>query len=1465
MFIVFDVETTGFIKGENKDFSNLDNFPRVVQLAYQLHDAQGKLIKQFAQIIKPEGFEIPYNAEKVHKISTARALKEGKELNSVLDEFIQDLQQVQVIAGHNIISYDLPVITAELMRAGKDSNIFLNKIIKDTCSSKEVIEFCQLPGGKGGGYKMPNLGELYEILFQEQFELAHNAAFDVQANTQVFFELLKRKIISIPNLNINVEQIEYEAPDLSDIYDTEKHFHKTPKKSKDAHSTAKDKNIEHIPFYFAYLHNHTTYSIGNSTINVKQLIKQAQKYQASALAITDLGYMSGVMEFYSHLKSVNKEISEKNEQLKKEGKKPLPLIKPIIGCEFYICEDISKQNQKSHNFQIPVLAKNETGYSNLCKLSSISFIDGFYYVPRIDRKNLLKYKEGLIVLSGWIYGEIPQTLLNYGEQKAEEVVLWYKEHFGENFYLELNNHFLDEEKFVNDFLIKMAEKHNIKAIAAQNNFYLNQNDADFFDTLLCIRNGEEKSKPIGKGSGKRYGLPNNEFYFKSPAQIEQLFSFYPQAIQNAIELAESIESYSVEKNIVLPKFDIPKEFAQQYSHLSEKDLENEYLKYLSYQGAQRKYKNITTEIKERIDFELSIIKNMGFPGYFLIVSDILNEARKKGIRIGPGRGSAAGSIIAYCLDITNVDPIQYQLLFERFLNPDRVSMPDIDIDIADDRRDEVIDYIVQKYGREKVANIITFSELGGKSAIRDAARTLGLTPEEVDKLAKAYSPIEELGISLKNLLQPENIDFSKISEGKSTESLKEQFKNAYEYFLSIHPKAREVVEHAANLEGCYRHTGKHACGLIIAPKPLDEIAPLAKDSKSGQVITQLDVGVAESAGLLKMDFLGLTTLSIITNTLQYIKENKGIEIDIDNIPLNDEKTFDVFRQGHTDEIFQFESPGMKKYLQQLKPDSINDLIAMNALYRPGPMKYIDSYIKRKHGLEKITYPFPEMEEILKETYGITVYQEQVMLLSQKLAGFTKGQADELRKAMGKKKLDLLQKLETAFFEGCKKNGFDLNVVKQIWEDWKDFASYAFNKSHSVCYALLAYQTAYLKAHYPSEFMCAALNTKSSVESMSVVLAECNRMNIKILPPDINESVEKFNVMKDGSIRFGLSYIKNVGKNFAEELIKARAQNNKITNIFQLAEILPPKVLNKKNIENLAMAGAFDSLPDITRAMFFIPAKDGITLTDKLSKYAESVQKKQTQGNSLFDLGGNQDNLISQYPEILPVPEWDNITKLLKEKEVLGLFISGSPLQEYQMLIKSLKPTSIKSINDAINDNLSEYQNKNITLVGWSSSIEERTMKTGKNFYKLILEDETGNINLFINDELAEKSQLKYHLNNIKCYYINGKIENRNYSNEPNKDRWEFRVYDCIPLEDLLSQKAELKILLNINDIQLHLIKDFERIFKTNGGISIPVTLVITDKERKNFVSTTNPLKMNFDEHNLKLLENYGLEYKLVIK
>ncbi len=1453
MFLIFDVETTGFIEGKNIDFSDLSKFPRIVQLAFQIHSKEGKLIEQYSSIVKPEGFEIPYASAKVHKITTERAVAEGKSLHNVMDKFIAALKETTVLVGHNIISFDILVFKAELLRLALSSDID-SKIIIDTCTNNEIVNYCQLAGGRGAGYKLPKLEELYEKLFVEKFNLAHNAAFDVEANAHAFFELLKRNIITVSGVSSNV--IQYEAPELTDLYNYEKDFHAV--KTKEANALDSQIVIEkqiasNLPF--VSLHNHTVYSVGQSTTDVTDLVKKAAEYNMKGLAITDLGYMAGVMDFYDAIKSTNKSIQKKNEELIKQGNPAKQEIKPIIGCEFYLCDNIFDKNEKRYNYQTPILAKNAIGYSNLCKLSSLAFIDGFYYVPRIDTERLLQNKEGLIVLSGWIYGEIPQVLMKEGEQKAEEKILWYKEAFAENFYLELNDHGLEDEKYINEFLIRMSKKHNIKAIAANNNFYLNMEHGEYYDVLLCVKSGEQKSKPIGKGSGKRDGLLNNEFYFKTPFQMQQLFSNFPECIENTSQLVDTIEVFPVEKPVVLPQFEIPKDFSQQHSNLNGVDLECEYLKYLAYQGAKRKYQEIDEEVKNRLDYELEVIKKMGFPGYFLIVSDILLYGRNVGIRIGPGRGSAAGSIVAYCLDITNVDPIKYNLLFERFLNPDRISMPDIDIDIADDRREELIEYIIEKYGRERVANIITFATLGGKSAIRDTARTLGIEPSDINRIAKEFGKLEDLGIdNLSDLNNPDKIDFTTYADSSqmSANQLKESFKKTYNEFLKSDSKSKEILKYANGINGCFRHTAKHACGLIIAPKNLSEIAPLAKDTKSGQVITQFNVNVAEKAGLLKMDFLGLTTLSIITETLKYIKENKGLDIDIDSISLSDKATYNIFKNAHTDEIFQFESPGMKKHLKNLKPDAINDLVAMNALYRPGPMKYIDSYIKRKHGVEKIEYELPEMEEILKETYGITVYQEQVMLLSQRLAGFTKGQADELRKAMGKKKLDVLEKMSKDFFEGCEKNNLDLKKVEKIWEDWKDFASYAFNKSHSVCYTLLAYQTAYLKAHFPSEFMCASLNTKTSTESISKVLNECKRMKIQILPPDINESDKKFKAMKNGNIRFGISMIKNVGENFADEVIEDREKNGEFHHVFELAERLSSKVLNKKNIENLAYAGALDCFKDTTRAMFLTAGKDGITLTEKLSKYADSIQKqKTTQTTSLFDVSASTDDAFQkQYPTVETISEWDFKTKLYYENQVTGFYISGIPLDEYNILLKHIPTIPISEIND----NIESYKDKRVSLAGWIVKVERGKTKTGKPFMSITLEDNSATTKLYIREEFANVIKD----NSLQSLLVRGNVEVSKYT-----ERTEFRIDKIYDLEDVLLRKSVLSVWVQVNQITPQFINDFQKItIRSQSPQSLPFTITISDVSRVNFMKD-NKLKVDYNTDLLRFFDKYKLDYKLI--
>ncbi|MBL7944259.1 MAG: DNA polymerase III subunit alpha, partial [Flavobacteriales bacterium] len=787
---------------------------------------------------------------------------------------------------------------------------------------------------------------------------------------------------------------------------------------------------------FVHLHVHTQFSVLQSASDIPGLIRTAVDMKMPAVAMTDHGNMMGAFQFVS--------AAHKNN------------IKPIVGCEFNVCRNHADKTSQDNGFQIPMLALNKEGYHNLAKLSSRAHTHGFYYVPRIDRELLLGYAENIIVLTGGLYGEVPWKILNEGEQKAEEAFVWWKETFGDRFYVELMRHGLEEEVHVNNTLLGFCKKYNVKFIAANSSYYTKQEDAEVQDALVCIREGEYVSKPsryIGKrGREFRFGLPNDQYFFKSPEQMTLLFRDLPEAIENTLALAERCESYKLSRDILLPRFDLPESFISEMMAEGKEANENEFLRHLTLKGAAVRYGELTSEVRDRLEFELQTITQAGYAGYFLIVQDFCNRAREMGVSVGPGRGSAAGSAVAYCTGITNVDPIRYQLLFERFLNPERVSMPDIDIDFDDKGRDLVIDYVRRKYGEHMVAQIITFGTMGGKSAIRDAGRVLELPLPDTDRLAKLMPD----GIDLSDILSLDNKGLSdKLGAAGMPDALRLR-----EIAASDTPESR-VVKLASKLEGNVRNTGIHACGVIITPQEITNYVPVATAKDSDMWCTQFDNSVVESAGLLKMDFLGLSTLTLIKDTLQIIRERRGDVIDMDTVPLDDVKTYELFQKGHTMGTFQYESEGMQKYMKELKPTVFDDLIAMNALFRPGPMEYIPSFIRRKAGTEEITYDLPEMEEFLKDTYGITVYQEQVMLLSQKLAGFSKGDADVLRKAMGKKQKDVLDKMKGKFLDGALSRGHAEEKLQKIWTDWEAFASYAFNKSHSTCYAWIGYQTAWL--------------------------------------------------------------------------------------------------------------------------------------------------------------------------------------------------------------------------------------------------------------------------------------------------------------------------------------------------------------------------------------------------------------------
>ena len=991
MYLIFDTETTGLPKKWNVPISDSENWPRCVQLAWQLHDNNGKLISSQSSIIKPDGFDIPFESEKVHGISTVLANKIGENLNDVLEIFNSDLSKSKYIVGHNL-KFDTNIVGAEFFRL-KIDNSLNEKNILDTCTEK-TANLCKIQGGRGK-FKFPTLIELYKYLFNDDFQQAHNASADVEATSRAFFELIR-----INNFNVNdfedfneiFKKLNSETKDKVGLFGI-KHLNLKDESEKIKNETKvevvteiinKSDKTSGLENHFVHLHNNSQFSVLQSTSKIADLVKKTSEMGMSAVALTDKANMMGCFHFYRAIKNFN----ENNE----EGKK----IKPIIGCELNVCENHIDKSSRDDGYQIVFLAKNKIGYQNLIKMCSIGYTEGFYYVPRVDREIVLKYSEGLIVLSGNKYGEISNKILNVGENQAIEALEWWKSKFNDDFYLELIRHGEEEDEVLNNQLLKFSKTFDIKLIATNNTHYINKEDANAHDILLCVKDGEKQSTPIGKGRNFRYGLKNQEYYFKSPNDMVNLFRDIPESISNISQLVEKIEIFDLHREVLLPKFEIPKDFKS-----TNDDVENEYLRHLTIKGANSIYKEINQDLAERINFELEVIRNSGYPGYFLIVQDLINAARKMNVSVGPGRGSVAGSVVAYCLGITKIDPIKYDLLFERFLNPDRVSMPDIDIDFDDEGRSKVIDYVIDKYGSKQVAQIITYGKMAAKSSLRDTARVLDLSLSDADFLAKLVP----------NTVKLSDI-FTKDDKKLNSELRSDDYSNAMELkkLSDGDDLQAETINQARVIEGSLRNIGVHACGVIITPDDITIFVPIATAKDSQLFVTQYDNSVVESAGLLKMDFLGLKTLSLIKDTIKLVKYIHNKDIDIESIPLDDKKTYELFQRGDTVGIFQYESSGMQKYLRDLKPTVFEDLIAMNALYRPGPLEYIPSFVRRKNGLEKITYDIPQMEENLKETYGITVYQEQVMQLSQKLADFSKGDADLLRKAMGKKIFSLLQKL-----------------------------------------------------------------------------------------------------------------------------------------------------------------------------------------------------------------------------------------------------------------------------------------------------------------------------------------------------------------------------------------------------------------------------------------------------------------------
>ncbi len=1450
MYLIFDTETTGLPKRWDAPITDTDNWPRCIQIAWQLHDEFGNCLEHQDYLVQPEGFNIPYDAEKIHGISTELAQKQGIPLVEVLEKFNVALEKTKFVVGQNV-GFDLNIMGAEFVRADI-TNQLQELPVLDTCT-EHTAELCQLPGGRYGKFKLPTLTELHQFLFNKPFSEAHNATADVEATTRCFLELIRLEeytkeqldvqpdyfrrfkeenpteiqLIGLKHINLKQEsaKIKKQIEALQDL--------DGPTKTEIAQNIQELQEVD-----FVHLHNHSQFSVLQSTISIKDLVAHAAKQNMPAVALTDHANMMGAFHFVREVTNHNRVIKAKNDVLIGNGETPIEKeIKPIVGCEFFVCEDRLDKTRKDNGYQIVFLAKSKKGYHNLAKLSSSAYTEGFYYVPRIDKHIIQKYKEDLIVLTGNLYGEVPSKVLNVGENQAEEALLWWKEQFGEDLYIELMRHNQEDENRVNPVLVEFSKKHNVKLVATNNTYYAEKGDANAHDILLCVKDGEKQATPIGRGRGYRYGLPNQQYYFKSADEMNLLFKDLPEAISNTEEVVNKIEDYQLAREVLLPKFDIPDDFEN----------EDDYLRHITYEGAKKRYSELTDAIKERLDFELDVIKNTGYPGYFLIVEDFIREARNMDVSVGPGRGSAAGSVVAYCLWITNIDPLKYDLLFERFLNPDRVSMPDIDIDFDDEGRGRVMDYVIKKYGSNQVAQIITYGTMAAKSSIRDTARVLDLPLFDADRIAKLIPTMSKLGKifgydekQLSKAFRSEDLEkvnqLLNISEGEDLEA--------------------ETVNLARILEGSVRNTGIHACGVIITPSDITDFVPVATAKDSDLYVTQFDNSVVEDAGLLKMDFLGLKTLTLIKDTVKIVKAKHDILLDPDNFPLDDEKTYELFQRGDTVGIFQYESAGMQKHLRDLKPTVFDDLIAMNALYRPGPMEYIPSFIRRKHGEEDIVYDLPDMEDNLKETYGITVYQEQVMLLSQRLADFTKGEADVLRKAMGKKILSVLDKMKPKFLEGGEKNGHHKDTLEKIWKDWEAFASYAFNKSHSTCYAWIAYQTAYLKAHYPAEYMAAVLsNNMNDIKQVTFFMEECKRMKLDVLGPDVNESFYKFSVNKDNAVRFGMGAIKGVGHGAVITIVENRKKDGNYKSIFDFAKRIDLRAANKKAFENLALAGGFDCFDKTHRAQYFSDEGDGISFLEKAIKYGAKHQENENSAQvSLF--GDASDVQIAE-PQVPPCEEWGTMEKLAREKEVVGIYISGHPLDDFKVEMNTFCNATLAHLRD-----LETYVNRELCFGGVVTDIQHRVSKQGKGWALFMVEDYTDSFEFRIFGE----EYLKFRHFLVKNSFVFVKIRiaegwtNRE-TGKKSEPRIQFNSFQL--LHDVMDTYAKkLSIQLDIKDLQEKRIAILNDLFRLHEG-NHALNFVIYDNEEKLKLNmSSRKKKVKISQELLDELASNDVFYKL---
>ena len=1204
---------------------------------------------------------------------------------------------------------------------------------------------------------------------------------------------------------------------------------------------------------FVHLHVHTQYSILDGASAIKPLIKRAKALGMPSLAITDHGNMFGVKEFH--------------DAAVKEG------VKPILGCEVYVATGSrfdKKRGREDRGHHLILLAKNLTGYHNLAKMVSYAFTEGYYYHPRVDKELLRTYHEGIICCSACLGGELPQAIMHGGLDKAEAVVREFKEIFGDDYYLEMQLHrsgdprrdadVYENQKRVNAVILELAAKHNVKYIASNDAHFIMADDAEAHDRLICLNTGKDLDDP----TRMRY---TGQEYLKSEQEMAELFGDHPEALTTTLEIADKVEEYSLEHKPLMPNFPIPDDFPIDLPQLKEsfsKKIKDEvllaevqratsldeligghpelaeslmiakqflYLKHLTFEGARRRYGELNEQILKRLDYELSTIEWMGFPGYFLIVWDFIRAARELGVSVGPGRGSAAGSVVAYSLGITNIDPIKYDLLFERFLNPDRISLPDVDVDFDEDGRADVLHYVVEKYGSKRVAQIITFGTMAPKAAIKDVARVQKLPLSESNRISK---------------LVPE----------KPGTTFEKAFKEAPELLAereSENPLIRATMKYAEQLEGSVRQTGVHACGVIIGQDDLEKFAPIAIAKDAELNVVQFEGKQVESVGLIKMDFLGLKTLSIIKDALENIEASKGVKIDIDAIPLDDAATYELYSRGETTGLFQFESPGMKKHLRNLKPNRFEDLIAMNALYRPGPMEYIPSFIARKHGQEKVTYDIPDMEEYLKDTYGITVYQEQVMLLSQKLAGFTGGQADTLRKAMGKKKKDVLDKMKPQFIEGAQKNGHDPKICEKIWSDWEAFASYAFNKSHSTCYAYVSYQTAYLKAHYPAEFMAALLSRNlSDIKKISFFMDECKRMGLSVLGPDVNYSKSRFSVDDEGNVRFGLAAIKGVGEAAVQDIVECRQRDGKFKSVYDFMERVNLQAGNRKTLENLAVGGAFDSISDLPRSAYF--ASDGRegTFLEALVRYGNRVQsEKANVQQSLFG-GGNAEADI-QKPEPLPHEPWTKLEMLNKEREVIGIYLSSHPLDDFSVIIRHYCHSTLGDLQD-----LPSMKNKDFTVAGMVTSVTHLTTKTGKPYGRFTIEDYNSS-HEFV---LFSKDYENFRRYLYEGYYllVRGRVQERTY----NPNELECRINSMMMLSEAQETLIrELTIALPVAELTEDIVSQLKETINENRG-NVTLRVKVLDPQADVAVNLySKTLKVGMTPGMVRFLDDNALRYTLM--